>query len=54
VPALPWYLIGWVWAYVFIWMFVKDWVKLGLYALIDYRARHHKLFMETVNQPLHS
>jgi H+-transporting ATPase len=52
VPPLPWYLIGWVWAYVFIWMFVKDWVKLGLYAIIDYRARHHKQFMETLNRPL--
>jgi H+-transporting ATPase len=54
VPAMPWYLIGWVWAYVFIWMFVKDWVKLALYALIDYRARHHKQFLETVNLPLHT
>jgi len=53
VPALPWYLIGWVWAYVFIWMFVKDWVKLALYAMIDYRTRHHKQFLETVKQPLH-
>jgi H+-transporting ATPase len=54
VPRLPWYLIGWVWAYLFVWMFVKDWVKLGLYALIDYRARHQKQFLEMVNLPLHS
>jgi H+-transporting ATPase len=53
VPQLPWSLIGWVWAYVFLWMFIQDWLKLGLYALIDYRARHHKQFLATVNQPLH-
>ena len=54
VPRLPWHLIGYVWGYVIIWMFVQDWVKLGLYALIDYRARHHKQFLETLNRPLHS
>jgi H+-transporting ATPase len=53
VPPLPWHLIGWVWGYVIIWMFIQDWLKLGLYALIDYRARHHKQFIETVNQPLY-
>jgi H+-transporting ATPase len=54
VPRLPWHLIGYVWAYVIVWMFVQDWVKLGLYALIDYRARHHQKFVATVNRPLHS
>jgi hypothetical protein len=30
---LPWYLIGYVWIYLIVWMFVKDFAKLGLYAL---------------------
>jgi H+-transporting ATPase len=53
VPPLPWKLIGYVWAYIVIWMFVQDLVKLGTYALIENRAKHKRHFLETLNRPLH-
>jgi hypothetical protein len=35
VPALPWGIIGFVWAYNILWMIVQDIVKLGLYRILD-------------------
>ena len=35
VPALPWGIIGFVWAYNIAWMIVQDIVKLGLYRILD-------------------
>jgi H+-transporting ATPase len=35
VPALPWKTIGWVWIYNLAWMVVQDFVKLGLYRIVD-------------------
>jgi H+-transporting ATPase len=35
VPALPWTIIGFVWAYNLVWMFVQDVVKLGIYGILD-------------------
>src|SRR6184192_319765 len=35
VPALPWGIIGFVWAYNLAWMVVQDIVKLGLYRILD-------------------
>jgi H+-transporting ATPase len=37
VPALPWLMIGLVWAYVLVWMVVMDLVKLGYFSLADQR-----------------
>ena len=54
VPALPWELIGLVWIYNLIWMVGMDFVKLGVYALIENRAKHKRQFLEMLNRPLHS
>jgi H+-transporting ATPase len=35
VPALPWEIIGFVWAYNIVWMIVQDIMKLGLYRIMD-------------------
>jgi H+-transporting ATPase len=35
VPALPWGIIGFVWAYNFVWMIAQDVVKLGMYRIVD-------------------
>ena len=35
VPALPWGIIGLVWGYNLVWMVVQDFVKLGLYGVLD-------------------
>ncbi len=52
VPPLPWALIGLVWAYNFVWMFILDFVKVGVYYLIEDRATHRQRYLNTVNQPL--
>jgi H+-transporting ATPase len=54
VPALPWKLIGFVWAYNLIWMIGMDFIKLGVYALIENRAKHKRRFLDILNRPLHS
>ncbi|MBL6978187.1 MAG: plasma-membrane proton-efflux P-type ATPase [Desulfobacteraceae bacterium] len=54
VPPLPWALIGLVWVYNFLWMFIQDFVKVGVYYLIEDRATHRRRYLKTVNQPLHA
>ena len=54
VPPLPWDLIGYVWVYIIVWMLVQDFTKVGLHALVENRARHHRRFLELINQPLQS
>jgi H+-transporting ATPase len=54
VPPLPWDLIGYVWAYIIIWMLIQDLTKLGLHSLVENRAKHKRLFLEVLNKPLHS
>jgi H+-transporting ATPase len=54
VPALPWKVVGMVWVYNLVWMVVQDGIKLGVYRLIENRAKHHTNFLKIMNQPLHS
>jgi H+-transporting ATPase len=54
VPPLPWRLIGYVWAYIIVWMIIQDLFKLGLYSLVENRATHKRRFLEMVNRRLHS
>jgi H+-transporting ATPase len=48
VPALPWLMIGLIWAYVLVWMVVMDIVKLGYFHLADRRETQ----VSTLQQPL--
>lgn len=54
VPAIPWSLIGLVWAYNAVWMFIQDFVKLTVYRMSEEKAGHHKSFLGLLNQHLHS
>jgi len=54
VPPLPWYLIGYVWIYIIIWMLIQDITKLGLHAVVENRVKDKRRFLEVVNKPLHS
>ena len=51
VPALSWKLIGYVWIYIIVWMLFQDFFKLGLYALLENRAEHKRLFLHAANKP---
>jgi hypothetical protein len=43
-----------VYVYNFVWMFGMDLVKLGVYHLMENRARHKRRFLEILNRSLHS
>lgn len=50
VPALPWILIGVVWAYVLIWMVVMDIAKLIYFAINDRRERNSQNLSKPIIQ----
>jgi H+-transporting ATPase len=49
VPALPWLMIGLVWAYVLVWMVVMDIVKLGYIRLADRRATQPSMIHQALD-----
>jgi H+-transporting ATPase len=53
IPALPWKLIGYLWIYVIVWMIVQDWIKLGVYHIIENHAKHKREFLAKLNKGLH-
>lgn len=48
VPALPWLMIGLVWAYVLVWMVLMDLVKLAYFRIAERRAMQPSV----IDQPL--
>ncbi len=44
VPAIPWHLIGFIWIYNLIWLFILDFVKLGTHRSIDRRRSGQALW----------
>ncbi|MCK5113414.1 MAG: plasma-membrane proton-efflux P-type ATPase [Phycisphaerae bacterium] len=53
VEAMPWYLIGWVWVYNFIWMFILDAAKLLTYRAIDHAGYFRQRRFKRASQSLH-
>jgi H+-transporting ATPase len=54
VPALPWGIIGFVWAYNIVWMIVQDVVKLGLYGIIDPGRSWKRSLFQPLRTPMTS
>ncbi|MGJ0507305.1 MAG: plasma-membrane proton-efflux P-type ATPase [Methylocystis sp.] len=52
VPALPWELIGLVWAYNIAWMFIQDLAKLAIYRELGLRADRATTFLSRLHQRL--
>jgi len=50
VHPLPWQLIGAVWIYCLIWIFVLDFVKLLTSRLLDFNSTHQRAFLARVRQ----
>jgi H+-transporting ATPase len=48
VPALPWLMIGLVWAYVLVWMVVMDIVKLGYFRFATRRSTQPSVIQQTL------
>ncbi|MGA8164260.1 MAG: plasma-membrane proton-efflux P-type ATPase [Waddliaceae bacterium] len=53
VPAIPWTIIGLVWAYNLVWMFAQDIVKKLSYSLMENRAYHYREFLRKTKTALH-
>ena len=52
VPAIPWNLIGWVWVYNIVWMFVLGGIRLLTERLASYQTAHQARSVDLVNQSL--
>jgi len=52
VPEISWALIGIVWAYDIVWMFVLDVVKLGTFAALDGKIRGRRLMRLRIERGL--
>ena len=48
VARIPWSLVGFVWAYCLVWVFIEDAVKIHVYRHLDLAGKHHKKFLEKV------
>jgi H+-transporting ATPase len=53
VTPISWTLIGLVWVYCIVWVFVEDWAKLAVYRHLDHRSRHRQRFLRHVQERLH-
>jgi H+-transporting ATPase len=53
VAPLPWTIIGFVWVYCLIWMFINDFVKQQIYQHLNHSGSHHGGFISRLQQPLH-
>lgn len=52
VPKLEWSVIGWVWVYNIIWMFIVGWVRLLTERFIGHRTVAHRRSAHLVTQSL--
>jgi H+-transporting ATPase len=52
VPKLSWQLIGWVWLYNLVWMFILGGVRLMTERLLDHRTSRRIRSQEIVSQSL--
>ncbi len=54
MPAIPWYLVGLIWAYNGAWMFLNDGIKRMVYSFIGHTADYHRRFIDRSRGSLHS
>ncbi len=53
VTRIPWIYVGMVWGYCLVWIFIEDWAKLQVYHHLGLSGRHHRSFLERIQEPLH-
>jgi H+-transporting ATPase len=53
VAGIPWSYVGLVWAYCLVWVFIEDWAKLQVYHHLELSGKHHKSFLQRVQEQLH-
>ncbi len=52
VAPIPWSLVGLVWAYCLVWLFIEDWAKLQLIRHLDLGGGHHHRFLRRLKKAL--
>jgi len=52
VAPISWPVIGFVWAYCIVWIFIEDWAKLHVYHHLELAAKRHRKFLDQVKKPL--
>jgi H+-transporting ATPase len=53
VDGIPWSLVGLVWAYCLVWVFIEDWAKIQVYHHLDLRGERHYRFLSRLQRRLH-
>jgi H+-transporting ATPase len=53
VTRIPWIYVGMVWGYCLVWVFIEDWAKLQVYHHLRLSGKHHRSFLERIQEPLH-
>jgi H+-transporting ATPase len=53
VAPLSWGVIGIVWAYCIVWIFIEDWAKLHVYHHLALTGKRHRAFLDKVKGHLH-
>ncbi|WP_176085204.1 plasma-membrane proton-efflux P-type ATPase [Martelella sp. HB161492] len=52
VPQLPWRLIGLVWCYLLIWLFILGFIRLGIDTVLENRSLRRAMSIELINARL--
>jgi H+-transporting ATPase len=50
VEPIPWKLVGLVWVYCLIWMFIEDFAKLAVYRHMELSGKRHQTFMARIKK----
>ncbi|MCB2185219.1 MAG: plasma-membrane proton-efflux P-type ATPase [Deltaproteobacteria bacterium] len=53
VAPLAWDMVGLVWAYCLVWVFVEDWAKIAVYQHLAHRGPRHQRFLTPLKKHLH-
>jgi H+-transporting ATPase len=53
LAPISWSLIGFVWAYCLVWVFIEDWAKLYVYHHLHFTGPIHRSFLSKLKRPLH-
>jgi H+-transporting ATPase len=54
VAPIAWKYVGFVWIYCLVWVFIEDWAKLAVYRHLELASKHHRRFLDRIQQSLHS
>ena len=54
VTPIPWWCVGFVWAYCLVWVFIEDWAKLHVYHHLALSGKRHQAFLQRLKGSLHT